>query len=423
MNFLSRLLPASKFKLIISCIGVMALVVFSGLILFEATKAEVAVTENGEKQTVQTHANTVKELLTELGITVGEHDSLSHRVNAQIKDGMHITYKKANKVIVKVDENEQIYFTTKDTVGEFLQANGMRISKHDEASHKGSEPIKNGLTLTINKAFQVALHNGSKKEKVWVTGGTVGELLKRNGITLDKLDKVKPAKKEKVTEDTPIKITRVNKDLKSVKETIAYDTEKREDSNLEKGKKRVISEGTEGLLVKKYEITKENGKVVNRELVGKNVKRESENRVVAFGTKVEQDLVTLSSSSSNNSSSRSNDDSGSSSSGNDTTAQPKESSDQVFTMTATAYSADCSGCSGYTATGINLHANPNKKVIAVDPSVIPLGTRVWVEGYGYAVAGDTGGGVNGHHIDVHMPTRADALAFGTRTNVTVKVLD
>ena len=65
-------------------------------------------------------------------------------------------------------------------------------------------------------------------------------------------------------------------------------------------------------------------------------------------------------------------------------------------MTATAYTAHCNGCSGITATGINLRANPNLKVIAVDPSVIPLGSKVWVEGYGYAVAGDTGGAIKGN---------------------------
>lgn len=431
MNYLSRLLPASKFKLIISCIGVMALVVFSGFILFEATKAEVAVTENGEKQTVQTHANTVNELLTELGITVGEHDSLSHHANAEIEDGMHITYKKANKVIVKVDGNEKVYYTTKDKIGDFLEANGMRITKRDESSHKSSEPIKNGLTLTINKAFQVAVHNGNKKEKIWFTGGTVKELLKQNDISLGELDKVKPAKGKKVTKDTPIKITHVKKDKKTVKEKIAYETKEREDSNLEKGKKRVIAEGSEGLLVKKYKITKENGKVVNRELIDKKVKQESENRVVAFGTKEEQDLVTLSSSSSNssansssndNSDASSNKDSNSSSSNEETKSASNDSNARVIYMSASAYTADCGGCSGNTATGINLNANPHKKVVAVDPDVIPLGSKVWVEGYGYAIAGDTGGNIVGNRIDLHFASEAAALNFGRRT-VKVKVLD
>ena len=72
-------------------------------------------------------------------------------------------------------------------------------------------------------------------------------------------------------------------------------------------------------------------------------------------------------------------------------------------MTATAYTASCNGCSGVTATGFNLRANPDAKVIAVDPSVIPLGSKVYVEGYGYAIAADTGGSVKGKRIDVFFP--------------------
>lgn len=91
-------------------------------------------------------------------------------------------------------------------------------------------------------------------------------------------------------------------------------------------------------------------------------------------------------------------------------------------MEATGYTAYCNGCSGKTATGINLRANPNARVIAVDPSVIPLGTRVWVEGYGYAVAADKGGAINGNKIDVHFATKSQAYAWGRKT-VLVKILN
>lgn len=91
-------------------------------------------------------------------------------------------------------------------------------------------------------------------------------------------------------------------------------------------------------------------------------------------------------------------------------------------MEATGYTAYCTGCSGTTATGINLRANPNAKVIAVDPRVIPLGTKVWVEGYGYAIAGDTGGAIKGYKIDVHFATKSQAYAWGRRT-VLVKILN
>ncbi len=95
---------------------------------------------------------------------------------------------------------------------------------------------------------------------------------------------------------------------------------------------------------------------------------------------------------------------------------------ETLTVSATAYTAKCAGCSGITATGINLLENPNMKVIAVDPNVIPLGSRVHVEGYGEAIAGDTGGAINGNKIDLHVPTKDEAFDWGVRT-VDVTILD
>lgn len=93
---------------------------------------------------------------------------------------------------------------------------------------------------------------------------------------------------------------------------------------------------------------------------------------------------------------------------------------QTISVEATAYTAGCNGCSGVTATGVDLNANPNAKVIAVDPSVIPLGSKVYVEGYGYATAADTGGAIQGNKIDLHVPTKEEALSFGRQqVNVTI----
>ncbi|ULT57036.1 LysM peptidoglycan-binding domain-containing protein [Neobacillus drentensis] len=92
----------------------------------------------------------------------------------------------------------------------------------------------------------------------------------------------------------------------------------------------------------------------------------------------------------------------------------RNTSSKEITVKATAYTASCEGCSGTTATGINLKTNPNEKVIAVDPSVIPLGSKVYVEGYGEAVAGDTGGAIKGNRIDIFIPSEHDAINFGVK---------
>ena len=105
-----------------------------------------------------------------------------------------------------------------------------------------------------------------------------------------------------------------------------------------------------------------------------------------------------------------------------TTNQQSDSTTKELTVTATAYTASCEGCSGITTTGIDLNANPNQKVISVDPTVIPLGSRVWVEGYGEAIAGDTGGSIKGNKIDIFIPSKEEALNWGRQT-VKVKILD
>lgn len=97
-------------------------------------------------------------------------------------------------------------------------------------------------------------------------------------------------------------------------------------------------------------------------------------------------------------------------------------SSKEIIVEATAYTASCEGCSGITATGINLLENPNQKVISVDPSVIPLGSKVYVEGYGEAIAGDTGGAIKGNKIDIFFPTKQEAINFG-RKQVKVTILN
>ncbi|RIU92783.1 3D domain-containing protein [Oceanobacillus picturae] len=93
---------------------------------------------------------------------------------------------------------------------------------------------------------------------------------------------------------------------------------------------------------------------------------------------------------------------------------------KTISVTATAYTANCDGCSGVTSTGVDLNKNPDAKVIAVDPNVIPLGSKVYVEGYGYATAADIGGAIKGNKIDLHVPNKDAAYDWGVRTvDVTV----
>ncbi|MDT2753547.1 3D domain-containing protein [Enterococcus pseudoavium] len=88
-------------------------------------------------------------------------------------------------------------------------------------------------------------------------------------------------------------------------------------------------------------------------------------------------------------------------------------------MESTGYSCAESVNTYFTAMGIDLRQNP--QVVAVDPSVIPLGSMVEVSGYGIAIAGDTGGAIKGNIIDCHFPTVEQCIQWGRRS-VTVTVI-
>jgi peptidoglycan DL-endopeptidase CwlO len=89
-----------------------------------------------------------------------------------------------------------------------------------------------------------------------------------------------------------------------------------------------------------------------------------------------------------------------------TPSAPPATAGDTITVTATGYSLG-----GSTSTGIPVGWG----VVAVDPSVIPLGTRLTIPGYGEGVAADTGGGVQGTAIDLWFPTQEQALGWGKRT--------
>ncbi|MBS4161871.1 hypothetical protein GWP49_32925, partial [Klebsiella pneumoniae] len=178
----------------------------------------------------------------------------------------------------------------------------------------------------------------------------------KNSIKGD--DEVKPALDETLTKDQAnIHITRIKKVTDVVEENIPFDVKKKEDASLEKGTEKVVQDGKEGKLKKHYAVIKKNGKEVSRELIKEETAAESKAKIIAVGTK----RKTVAQISTN-------------------VSRGNEASGKEFYVTSTAYTASCSGCSGHTATGVNLKNNPGSKVIAVDPSFIPLGTKVHVEG-------------------------------------------
>ncbi|WP_223703295.1 G5 and 3D domain-containing protein [Sutcliffiella deserti] len=387
----------SKTKLAIMITSFIVLSTILGFGVFHGTKAAVTVNIDGEEVLLHTHAETVADILKDLNISIHPEDHLHPSESTKVTDSMQIVWDPAKEIQLVIDSDEQMVWTTAKTVEELLTQEEIQLSTHDKVNVSLNDTIKDNLVIRINKAFQVTLDVGGEKQEIWSTSTTVADFLEQQEITINDLDRVEPSLEELVAMDSVVKVTRVEKVTDVVEETVEYGVVTRNDGNLEKGKEQLVQQGQEGTIAKHYEVILENGKEVSRELVKEETLKESLDRIVAVGTKAPPQPTQV-------------------------VSRSTETSSKEFYVSSTAYTAFCNGCSGVTSTGINLRTNPGMKVIAVDPSVIPLGTKVYVEGYGYAVAGDTGGAIKGNKIDVFFPDKETAYRWG-RKRVKIKIID
>ena len=382
-------------------VGVLTLVLFVSVIsfvVFQATKSSVVVSANGETiLEVSTHSKTIRELFEKENLVVSEYDNLLPSLDTEIVDGMTIEWEQAKEVTISVDGNQSSLWTTEKLVKNILEEANIEVTEHDVVSASLDTEVGADNKIDIQKAFQLTLVDGLEERQVWSTSTTVANFLKQQEIYLGEFDRVSKEMESVITPNEKIAVVRVEKVTDVVEESIAFAVEKKNDSSILKGNEKVITAGQNGKVERSYEVVKENGQEISRILAGEKVITEPVNKVVAVGTKVVTTAVSR-----------------------DNSSAPSGGTE--FYVTATAYTPYCAGCSGVTATGIDVKANPSMKLIAVDPSIIPLGTKVWVEGYGYAIAGDTGGSIKGNKIDVLFATKAEAYSWG-RKKVRIKVLN
>ncbi|WP_431802061.1 ubiquitin-like domain-containing protein [Halobacillus andaensis] len=399
-------------------------ITFLGFVTYEATKASVKVTQNGETQVIRTHSQTFEDLLHELEINPKENDRLSHDLSEPIEYGMDVEYISSKSIDVTINDDTKQFHTTASTVGEFFDEQEFKWKEQDEISHDSGDPIEEDMGISINKAIQVTLNDGGKEEEVWTTAATMDEFLEEENVNLNEHDELNMEKGDHLRQSDLIDITRIDKETETVEEDVEYTVVTEKDDTLPSGEEKVVTSGENGQVIKEYEVIIKNGKESSRELVNEEVEKESVDEVVALGTKEEtaEPEEEQSEPAEKSNSSEPELVSASASESSKEKAPKQESSSKTMEVKATAYTADCAGCTGKTTTGIDLNKNPDKKVIAVDPDVIPLGSEVWVEGYGTAVAGDTGGAIKGKKIDVHVSSASEAQSFGRKT-VEVKVMD
>ncbi len=302
--------------------------------------------------------------------------------------------------VVINDNGETIAIKTmKATVGEVLEQTGIEVENEDYISMPFDAKLArlSDNVIEIKRAVPVTIKVDGKEYNVKTCKDTVSQVLADNNIIVSELDKFNGAQKnDKIVSNMNISITRLEENNVVETAAIPFKTITKENNRLNKGVTKTVREGVEGKREKTYKVVLEDGIQKSKQLLADVISSNPLDKIVEVGT-----VLTYNTSR------------------GDTLRYSK-----VMNMKATSYTAsyeDTGKNPGDPGFGITYTGVVAKRgIIAVDPKVIPLGTRVYVEvpgkaaDYGYAVAADIGSAIKGNKIDVYLDTSKEVSTWGVK---------
>ncbi len=276
------------------------------------------------------------------------------------------------------------------TAEDLLTERGLVRSTDDALSVDPQSPVTDGETVVYRAALPVTLVVDGGTRTLRTAAATVSALLAQTGVVWDRHDVVSPAPATAVENDAVVSVRHVDSWTQVERKPLAAKIVKRYAYTLPPGKSLLVEPGRPGIREISYSVTRSADRSsVRKKVLVSHVLRPPKDRIVAEGVGEYTALSALAQRG---------------------IAGTLRLASSALSMVATAYTASCSGCSGMTASG----RPAGHGVVAVDPRVIPLGTRMYIPGYGHAVAGDTGGSIRGRRIDLGFNSNASALRFGRR---------
>lgn len=299
-------------------------------------------------------------------------------------------------VEVVIDGEKKTLNTSKNTVSQLLESKKISLGKSDYINIPTDSPIHKGMKVEIKRAVPVTINYGGNILDIKTSKNTVKDVLDSLKISYNP-DRITPSTYYKVKPGLEIEVVKIDEVVTTISEAIPYKTITKNNDTIDKGKFIVKQEGKEGEKEITLKKTYENGQLVATEKIEEKILSGPVNELIEKGTRGVEFTVASRGS----------------------FAGKKEA-----VMIATAYDLTYEstgkkpGDKWYGITASGTKARPG--VVAVDPKVIPLGTKLYIESldgtkdYGYAIAEDTGGAIRGNRIDLFMEDPKDVKAFGRR---------
>ncbi len=288
--------------------------------------------------------------------------------------------------------------TFKNTVSDVLEEQGIKINPQDRVSLDMGLKLEDGTNIKISRAREVTINSDGSDIVLLTIAPDVKSALREAQIKLGDKDRVSPDPDTVITGKTEIAVIRVEEKVEKIEMKMDFTNQISKSDELDKGITKVAKKGISGLKELEIKVVFENGIEIKREIVGEKVLKNPVNGIIEEGTRTT--FI--------------------SSRGQVTRFV------RALKMTATAYDATFESCGkhpehpqyGITYSGLKVRPG----IVAVDPRVIPLGTYLYVEGYGEALAADIGGAIKGNRIDLYYELPEDVAKYGKRA-VKVYVLD
>lgn len=292
-----------------------------------------------------------------------------------------VVYVNLNKKVTITDNGKSIVATTfKNTIKDLLSEKHIKLRKEDIIKPSIDSKLKEGMKITIIRSFPVKIHADGKDTTIYTVNSKVKDVLKKAKIALSPYDKISVPIDSAVYNGMSVIIVRVNQTTITQDIDIPFQTQIVKNDDMVRGQTKVVQEGQQGKRQKSIMVTYEDGKEVSRNVIEDKLVQNPITKIVQIGT-----LGLLTTSRGENFRYR-----------------------EMKVMDATGYDAP-PGSLTYSG------ATVRRGIIAVDPRVIPLGTRLYVEGYGPGIAADTGLAIKGNIIDLFFTSYNEACNWGRRT--------